>query len=83
MPHAELDVYVYIHEVIADVMQALRDLAAQMNATAAISRRSAAGDLSATDTQDLIAATSSEQGKLALLRELLVFEEAGLENLGH
>jgi hypothetical protein len=83
MPHGELQSYVYAHEVIAALMQALTDLATQMNVTAAIAGRSLHGPLSPADIQELVSATSAEQGKLALLRELLEFEVVGLRPVDH
>jgi hypothetical protein len=83
MPHGELERYVYAHEVIAAIMQALTDLATQMNLAAAIAGRSQHGPLSAADIQELVSATSAEQGRLALLRELLEFEVVGLQPVVH
>lgn len=50
--------------------------------TAAISRRSAAGDLSATDTQDLIAATPEGPAKLQNRIQVIGTSAAGLSGLG-
>lgn len=53
----------------------------QTEVAGAIARRAPEGALSARDIDDLIAATSDAQGKLAFVERLLQFEELALQKV--
>lgn len=79
IPHDELRGYVYDYAVFGAFMDALTAANTEMEVAAAISRRAPNGDLTRRDIDDLIAATSDSQGKLALAAKFLEFEKLGLQ----
>ena len=82
MPHDELKAYVYDYAVFSAFMDALTAANIAMEDAGAIARRAPDGGLSHKDVEDLIAATSNSQGKIAFAARLLEFEKAGL-NMPH
>lgn len=79
IPHDELRGYVYDYAVFTAFMDALTSANTEIEIAAAISHRAPNGDLSRKDIEDLIAATSDSQGKLALAAKFLEFEILGLQ----
>ena len=78
MPYEELKENVYIYEVFSAVMDSATAFNIAIEVAGAIARSSPDGNLSSRDTEELIAATSDAQGKLAFTAKLLSFEELGL-----
>lgn len=62
-------------------MEAGKALAAQMDMAGSIAQRSPDGSLLPADIQDLIAATSQCQGKLAYATRILQIEVFGLDTV--
>ena len=79
MAHEELKKYTYAYSGIHAFMEAGKALAAQMDMAGSIAQRSPDGTLLPADIQNLIAATSECQGKLAYATRVLQIEEFGLE----
>jgi hypothetical protein len=66
MPYEELKTNVYIYAAFSNVMESAAAFNTAIEIAGAIARRSPDGNLSPRDTEELIAATSDAQGKLAL-----------------
>lgn len=79
VPHDELRGYVYDYAVFSAFMEALTAANIEMEVAGAIARRAPNGGLSPKDIDDLIAATSDSQGKIAFAVKLLGFEKMGLQ----
>lgn len=79
VPHDELRGYVYDYAVFAAFMEALTAANLEMEVAGAIARRAPDNGLSPKDIDDLIAATSNSQGKIAFAVKLLGFEKMGLQ----
>jgi len=82
MPYDELKANTYIYEVFAAIMESADAFNTAIETAGAIARRSPDGNLSHSDTEELITATSEAQGKLAFTARLLRFEQNGLEQSG-
>jgi len=81
MPHAELDRFVYLHETITAVKESLPPLALELERARAIANRAADGALSTRDVDELIAATSEAQARLAYAERVFHYEGMGLETI--
>jgi len=81
MSHRALADYTYFYDGVTAFQEAAKALAIQVDVAGAIARRAPGGVLGAGGIQELIAATSECQGRLAYLIKVLTIEEAGLRNL--
>jgi hypothetical protein len=81
MSHRALADYTYFYEGVSAFQEAAKGLAVQVDVAGAIARRAPGGVLGAGGIQELIAATSECQGRLAYLIKILAIEEVGLRNL--
>jgi hypothetical protein len=83
MPHDELRRYARVYAVLAAFMEALPAFGARMEVAGAIARRSADGNLSSREIEELMSATSEAQGRLALLIKLTHYARADLKDVSH
>jgi hypothetical protein len=83
MPHDELRRYARVYAVLAAFMEALPAFGARMEVAGAIARRSADGNLSSREIEELMSATFEAQGRLALLIKLTHYARADLKDVSH
>jgi hypothetical protein len=81
MPTDELQTYVWFHEILASLMDAMHATEPVIKIGEAIAGRSTLDKLTARDLDELMSKTSEGQGRLAILNMFLRYEEEGLDRL--
>jgi hypothetical protein len=80
MPHSELEHYNFIFVLCDGVMESTGQWNTEIEIAKAIANRSPDGQLTPQDTNELITAISTAQGKLAWTEDLIGFAQHGLDD---
>jgi hypothetical protein len=79
MSYDEMEDHNYLYELLGDLMDSVIGHTTPLEVAAAIARRAPDGSLSPRDIEELIAATSEAQGKVAITAMLLGIEDNYLQ----
>jgi hypothetical protein len=79
MSYDEMEDHNYLYELLGDLMDSVIGHTTPLEVAAAIARRAPDGNLSPRDIEELIAATSEAQGKVAITAMLLGIEDNYLQ----